>query len=239
MRRPQALFFDLDDTLIDDNASTLRSLTLVIEQVLLPALPELDPDAFFAGYRRVSLEYWESGEVRTEDQATSRLYLWRQTLTNFGYADEALAVRARDAYTILRDEKPLLFDDALPVLAQLHGRYPMAIITNGGAQGQRSKLANAGLTHFFEAIVTSDDFGSSKPDPAIFHHASDLLGVAPAQAWHTGDSRGNDIKGALAAGLGGVVWMNRLGAPAGEMFPAAHAQIASLAGLLPLLDAAE
>jgi putative hydrolase of the HAD superfamily len=239
MRRPRAIFFDLDDTLIDDHASTLRSLTLVLEQVIRPALPGIDLDAFFAGYRSVSDAYWESGDVRTMDQATSRLYLWRQTLTNFGHDDEALALQARDTYTVLRDEKPLLFNDALPLLAHLHGRYPLAVITNGGSAGQSSKMSQTNLTHLFEAIVTSDDFGVSKPDPAIFHHAAECLGVLPADAWHIGDSRGNDIKGALAADLGGAVWLNRSSVVSNDEFGPAHAEIATLSELRALLEAAE
>lgn len=122
MRRPEALFFDLDDTLLDDHASVLRSLDLVCRQVLRPALPQLDLGAFFHTYREVADSYWESGDVRRDDQATSRLKLWRLALARFDCTNEALAVAARDAYTRLRDEKPIVFDDALPVLAALHGR---------------------------------------------------------------------------------------------------------------------
>jgi putative hydrolase of the HAD superfamily len=237
MRRPEALFFDLDDTLLDDHASVLRSLDLVCQQVLAPALPELDLRAFFRTYRETADTFWESGDIRTEDQATARLMLWRRALAQFDCSDETVVVAARDAYTRLRDETPIVFDDALPVLAALHGRFPLALITNGGSEGQRSKLSQAGLSGFFDFVVTSDDFHAGKPDPGIFHHAAQQIGVAPEAAWHIGDSPGNDVKGAVNAGLG-AVWLNRLAKRRDARHPAPHHEITSLIELLPLLNAA-
>jgi putative hydrolase of the HAD superfamily len=209
----------------------------VCQQVIGPAVPALNLLAFKKTYRENADAFWESGEVRTDDQETSRLMLWRQSLAHFDCRDEALVLAARAAYTNFRDEKPIVFDDALPVLAAVHGRYPLALITNGGSVKQRRKLSNSGLAHFFDFVVTSDDYHASKPDPGIFHHAAGRLGLAPEAAWHVGDSPGNDIKGAVNAGLG-AVWLNRRGKPRDARHPAPHHEIASLTELLALLDAA-
>jgi putative hydrolase of the HAD superfamily len=53
----------------------------------------------------------------------------------------------------------------------------------------------------FEAVVTSADARSRKPEPAIFRHALDLLGLSPQEAFHTGDSRTADLEGAKAVGI--------------------------------------
>ena len=42
--------------------------------------------------------------------------------------------------------------------------------------------------------------GVEKPDPAIFRHALDALGVDPARAVHVGDTPAADVAGAIAAG---------------------------------------
>jgi putative hydrolase of the HAD superfamily len=236
LQRPQALFFDLDDTLLDDHTSVLRSLDLVCQQVIAQAIPSLDLQAFTKNYRENADAFWESGDVRTDDQETWRLMLWRQALSHFDCTDEALVLAARAAYSNFRDEKPIVFDDALPVLGALHRSYPLALITNGGSLKQRKKLTNSGLAHFFDFVVTSDDYQASKPDPGIFHHAAERVGVAPGDAWHVGDSPGNDIKGAVNAGMG-AVWLNRLAKSRDLRHPAPHHEIATLLDLLPLLEA--
>ncbi len=43
--------------------------------------------------------------------------------------------------------------------------------------------------------------GVSKPDPAIFQLALDVLGVPPEHALHVGDTPAADVEGAWAAGV--------------------------------------
>ena len=58
----------------------------------------------------------------------------------------------------------------------------------------------AQLPFAVDAVVTSAEVGTPKPDPAIFLAALVRLGVAPARALHVGDGDA-DERGALAAGL--------------------------------------
>jgi putative hydrolase of the HAD superfamily len=69
---------------------------------------------------------------------------------------------------------------------------------------QRSRLAAAGLTPFFEVIVTSQGCGFAKPDPRIIHAALDSLRVPPRRALYVGDDPPTD--GAAAAGAGVPFW---------------------------------
>jgi len=50
-------------------------------------------------------------------------------------------------------------------------------------------------------VAISAELGVAKPDPAAFHRACELLGVAPADTAMVGDSEPFDIAGARAAGL--------------------------------------
>ena len=54
-------------------------------------------------------------------------------------------------------------------------------------------------------MICSYDIGIPKPDPRIFRHTIDLLGVHPSEAVMVGDSLEADIKGALGAGLQAVL----------------------------------
>jgi putative hydrolase of the HAD superfamily len=51
------------------------------------------------------------------------------------------------------------------------------------------------------AVVDSTVVGVAKPDPAIFHHALDRLGVRASGAIHVGDMPAADVEGARAAGI--------------------------------------
>jgi FMN phosphatase YigB (HAD superfamily) len=65
----------------------------------------------------------------------------------------------------------------------------------------RRYLDHHGLLPHFDAWSFSDDVGCYKPDPRIFAHASEVLGVDdPAATAHVGDLRRTDVAGARAAG---------------------------------------
>jgi putative hydrolase of the HAD superfamily len=69
----------------------------------------------------------------------------------------------------------------------------------------RRFLDGHGLLGYFDHWSFSDEVGTFKPDPAIFHHALDGLGGAdPRDAAHIGDLRRTDVAGALALGITAV-----------------------------------
>ena len=85
-------------------------------------------------------------------------------------------------------------------LAAMQGRgLRLACVTNKAARFTLPLLERAGLSTFFGAVVTADQVGKRKPDPAPFMHACRRLGVAPKDAAVIGDSE-NDALGARAAG---------------------------------------
>jgi len=59
-------------------------------------------------------------------------------------------------------------------------------------------------------LVTSDDVGAYKPHRAMFDAGLDVLGLAPGEVLHIGDSLSADVGGANALGIR-VAWVNRLG----------------------------
>lgn len=97
------------------------------------------------------------------------------------------------------------FDDVVPALQRLGRRYLLGSVSNGAAD-----LAAIGMAGHFRISVAAHEFGSVKPDPAIFLHACEALGVAPAQAVYIGDDPALDVVGAQQAGLR-AVWIDRFG----------------------------
>lgn len=66
-------------------------------------------------------------------------------------------------------------------------------------------LQGLGISDRADAMIYSSEAGSAKPDPAIFHRALDALGVVSERAIHVGDSDRADLKGAVAAGIAGLL----------------------------------
>lgn len=85
--------------------------------------------------------------------------------------------------------------------------YRVGIVSNADGRIARF-LAYAGLDHYFDVIVDSGVFGIEKPDPRIFLHACEQLGVQPQETVFVGDIYEIDVMGARAAGLLPVLIMN-------------------------------
>jgi HAD superfamily hydrolase (TIGR01509 family) len=62
-------------------------------------------------------------------------------------------------------------------------------------------IEEAGLAALLDVVVFSADVGALKPQPEIFLHALDRLGVAPEDAMFVGDRLATDIQGAGRLGL--------------------------------------
>lgn len=81
--------------------------------------------------------------------------------------------------------------------------YRTALITNNVREASATWRALIPLDELFDVVVDSCEVGMRKPNPAIYRHALDLLGRAPAEAVFLDDSPGN-VAGAKAAGLAGI-----------------------------------
>ncbi|MFL5954910.1 MAG: HAD family hydrolase [Gaiellaceae bacterium] len=65
----------------------------------------------------------------------------------------------------------------------------------------RQDVEAFGLTDLLDVIVFSDEVGVPKPQPGIFLHALEQLGVDPAGAMFVGDRLETDVQGAAALGM--------------------------------------
>ena len=62
-------------------------------------------------------------------------------------------------------------------------------------------MSSAGIAHYFDGVILSEDIGVNKPHPAIFEHALRVAGVAAHQALMIGDNLEADIQGAHQVGM--------------------------------------
>jgi putative hydrolase of the HAD superfamily len=96
-----------------------------------------------------------------------------------------------------------IFEDVLPVLTELRDRgLKLGLVSNTG-RDLDAFVAHHGLD--VDAVVASGVHGKTKPHPTIFLAALDRLGVSPAEAVMVGDSVEDDVEGARAVGMRGVL----------------------------------
>jgi epoxide hydrolase-like predicted phosphatase len=84
--------------------------------------------------------------------------------------------------------------------------YRTGLVTNNVREAGPQWREKVPLDELFEVVVDSSEVGMRKPNPAIFHHALDLLGgIAPQAAVFVDDHPGN-VAGAERAGLHAVLF---------------------------------
>src|SRR5919106_4555628 len=103
------------------------------------------------------------------------------------------------------------YDDVVPCLEELQGRYRLGVIANQPGE-VRSALARDGLDGFFEVWGVSDELGVGKPDPALFELAARTARVPTTAAVMVGDRLDYDVRPARRVGMR-AIWMLRGEAP--------------------------
>jgi putative hydrolase of the HAD superfamily len=111
----------------------------------------------------------------------------------------------------LRDEqlgRSRFVEHAVELLRELReAGVTTGLLTNGPSWMQRRKVELLGLEEHLDAIGISEELGASKPDPAAFTAALELMGSAPDDTVMVGDHLDWDVRGALTAGMRGAVWV--------------------------------
>jgi putative hydrolase of the HAD superfamily len=99
-----------------------------------------------------------------------------------------------------------LYPHAREVLDVLHGRYPLALVTDGQSAYARAELHKVGLLDYFDPIIVSGDHGYRKPDRRLFQFALDGMRAAAENTLYVGNDMHRDIFGAREAGLKTVMF---------------------------------
>jgi FMN phosphatase YigB (HAD superfamily) len=86
--------------------------------------------------------------------------------------------------------------------------WRIGVVTNGTVSQQMLKVKIVGLDKFVDAVVISEAEGLKKPDPGIFHIASERVGVGLNGSWMVGDHPAADISGGQGAGMA-TGWVSR------------------------------
>lgn len=95
--------------------------------------------------------------------------------------------------------------DTPEVLAELKKQlFLLGVISNSDGRLLK-QLQELDLEKYFDTIIDSEILGVRKPDPAIFLHAFEQLGIEPEQSVYVGDIYEIDILGAEKVGATGIL----------------------------------
>ena len=107
------------------------------------------------------------------------------------------------------------YPDVEPALRELRERGLTVVVASNWDCSLPEWLRPAGILELVGGVVTSAEVGAAKPSPRVFERALGIAGVEPGEALHVGDKVDNDIEGAAAAGIRGVLLQREGDPPAG------------------------
>jgi putative hydrolase of the HAD superfamily len=113
-----------------------------------------------------------------------------------------------DGWRILQSLSGDIRPQMVEALRRCKAAFHVACITNNMKHGEGPGMARsadkakavAEIMTLFEHVVESSKLGMRKPDPRIYRHACDLLGVAPQECVYL-DDLGINLKPARAMGM--------------------------------------
>jgi 2-haloacid dehalogenase len=193
-QRPQALAFDVLDTLFD---------TAPLGQALESAgLPPRSQALWVARTLQAGFALAASGSFRRFEEVARAALAGVVTDLGNGHVEEDL-----DRISALWRDLPV-HADVMPALTRVRAAgVPAVALTNGDADGTRELLGRAGVGSLLEGIVSIDDVQQWKPRPEVYWHVVRLLGV-PAPRVAVVTAHAWDVHGAHRAGLS-TGWVDR------------------------------
>ncbi|MCI4669822.1 MAG: haloacid dehalogenase type II [Bacteroidia bacterium] len=188
MQKPKALFFDVNETLLD-----LNDLRSSISQALGGR------DDLLALWFRMLLHYslveTASGQFRPFGQIGAACL--QMVAKNIGL--ELSSEQAMEAIKPILSLNP--HPDVQSGLKRLKAAgYRMFTLTNSSFEGVRTQMANAGLTHYFEECLSVEAIQMYKPSTQVYRWAARRIGLKPEDCMMIA-AHGWDVAGAMWAGM--------------------------------------
>jgi putative hydrolase of the HAD superfamily len=207
--KKSAVFFDLDNTLFDYEASFKKASLFAFSSVISPQLMKpVNPNDWFVHYKKYCDLYWSEYENKslTQDQ-----YRKKRLEASILTAKIPLTID-----TVQLKQFQMAFEKNIPnsiapypwipkIVNSIDPNWSIAgVISNGASDLQRKKLRQLGLNFLEKNIFISSEINLEKPDPQIFHYVAKH--VKAESLIYCGDSFEFDIQPAVLAGWTGIWW---------------------------------
>lgn len=201
----KAVLFDLDDTLYGEFPICDREGFLAVGRYAEAEL-RIPCETFVAALHESKHLLQE--RLYGEPESHDRVLYAKGALELLGINPMRHAEKMHHAYWQAVFDHMRLREGVHTLLDALHTYgVQVGICTNMLADIQMQKLCLLDLAERVDFLVTSEEAGADKPEPAIFELALTRAHCAPWEALMVGDSFRHDIQGAHRAGIAGV-WLN-------------------------------
>lgn len=218
------LFFDLDNTLWDFESNSYQALYSALDNLDLLRLIG-SYDLFYPIYSEVNASLWDLYRQKLMSKKTLCVQRFEASFEKNGTPLAIGGGVVNDAYLAEMVKQTRLVDGAREVLDYLHGRYQMALITNGFIEVQYEKIQKSELSKYFSHVFISEEIGTPKPGRKIFEHAVKSMNARKKNSLMIGDSWEADIVGAMNFGMDQIYYNPTMDQSAadGVFFPASMA----------------
>lgn len=209
----RAVLFDWDGTLVRNGSLMLSAPSAAVAHYARQKLSLALRTADFERAFQAVLPAFESGKTETSphiDRLIGEAFTWLGWTVGTNDVDACSRLFFREATAGID-----MYDDARALVSSLKFRgYKLGVITNAIFPGRlfEPTVNELGLAGYLDAFVSSADVGLAKPNPAIYYHALQAMGVEAHESLFVGDRVDTDIAGARAAGLRAVL-IQRLARP--------------------------
>lgn len=197
MKKYDWLLLDLDNTILDFNASSKQAFFKIFNNL---------GEADYKLYRDFNHAVWlafENGHITKDVLKVKR---WSDFFEAIKIAADPQ--KTNDLYFDHIKMNPLFIEGAYQLILDLKRKYNLCIVTNGLSEVQNSRLQLSGLKDRIEHIVISDTIGVAKPESAFFDYTFKLIGRPMLEdVLVIGDTLNSDIRGGIAYGVD-TCWYN-------------------------------
>ena len=197
MTNIQAIFFDLDDTLLDRNKAVDKMFLIILDKYY---------DEITDGEKNKMLKRFKDYDSRAYGQ-NDKAFVLEAFFNEFPPIER---IQRNALQKFWNEHFPMCFsinENVLHLVNAIKEQVKVAIITNGSTQRQYAKISNTNLHCCFDSIFISEEVGISKPDKRIFEFALNKLNVKPEATLFVGDDLEKDIGGCQNANVKGI-WFN-------------------------------
>ncbi|MCX6777575.1 MAG: HAD family hydrolase [Candidatus Micrarchaeota archaeon] len=183
MATVEALMFDWDGTLYDSFGVVLKIYNEIFAKYGLGRLGE---ESFREKFRANYHEFYAASGLPKH---------------KFREVDEYWTRRMWEC-----EGEARMFPGALEVLEKANGKgIPLGIVTNGTRERIESELEGHGVAGLVDTVVTFDDVGRFKPDPAGVGECVRRLGISRPRSLYVGDMVEDILAGKGAGVMTGAV----------------------------------
>lgn len=203
MKNIKAVGFDLFNTLVTMDSSTLSEAETRLVSYLKSAGLAIDGESFIDSHKRWARRFIDA--TRKDGRETHNRFWISAALRDAGLnlePEDPIVACAVEVFFSSFVDHCRVIPGTVEMLRSLSSDFAVGLLSNfTHGPAARKILAAAGLDQCFSAVVISGEVGFRKPHHLIFDRLVSEMGAAHHETVYVGDDPEPDIVGALGVGI--------------------------------------